>query len=375
MRGKTIMKKVLLLLGVMLTLFFGAKPALAGPSINQRFTTGTQHTTLATTALAQTFMPSVSGLSYVEIQLLDTVADEKVSMAIRHKTGSVWDTGRVASVLNKSVTDGWNTFDFTDITVVKEDVYGIFVTVSGSEPIQTAWMYSDLNGTYPRGNAYVIYNDNGDGLDMSSGDLNFRTYGTEPVEMVDEQTNPGSDKTDDETGEPATQTSNTPTTTTKTAGAAPSASVSASIEPPADLTAEYTEGAKLSWSASSSSDIHGYIVFRTETAGNDYLEVGRTEKTVLEFTDSSANLGKTYYYIVRAFRGTDESANSSEASLATPSEATDTASATTATSVNSNSSNYIIWYLSGVAVLLLLLLAFLIIRRVKLQKNKFTVAE
>jgi hypothetical protein len=75
---------------------------------------------------------------------------------------------------------------------------------------------------------------------------------------------------------------------------------------------------QLSWNASSASDLGGYTVLRSTTNGGPYEIVARGS-TNNSFTDKSANLNKTYYYVVKAVdRSWNSSGNSAPVS-ATPS--------------------------------------------------------
>lgn len=267
--------------------------ALAGPSIDQSYVGGDSPLILDASSVAQTFMPSVTGLSYVEIELGTEGTGQEVAVAIRHKTGSTWDAGRLAFVKQPAIS-GWNTFDFTDITVTKDDLYGIFVT--GTAP--TGWIYSDQEGTYSRGNVYLPFND----MNMPNGDLNFKTWGTSPVEMIDEQDISEQQNSTPETVEvSADQTAGT--------GDAPAAVTSNTIEAPSGLKTKYINGTvSLSWVASKTTNIDGYKVFRSEEKTTAFKEIGKTSKANVEYSDKNNLISqKTYYYFVRAYKGTEES--------------------------------------------------------------------
>jgi hypothetical protein len=53
----------------------------------------------------------------------------------------------------------------------------------------------------------------------------------------------------------------------------------------------------LSWNASTS-QVVGYIVYRSETSGSGYAPLNGTATTALTFTDSTVSAGTTYYYVV-----------------------------------------------------------------------------
>ncbi|MFA6082017.1 MAG: immunoglobulin domain-containing protein [Patescibacteria group bacterium] len=104
-------------------------------------------------------------------------------------------------------------------------------------------------------------------------------------------------------------------------GAAPAAPVS-SINVPSSLTAEDFPGDQggnttLKWKASTSSSINGYMVYRSTTNNTkDFVNVAKTEKTVLQYIDTKADVGTTFYYFVRAYKGTSESKSSNTVSFA-----------------------------------------------------------
>jgi hypothetical protein len=190
------------------------------------------------------------------------------------------------------------------------------------------WWYSDnaaicgpcKAGTYPNGNIWynngVIYEQ----------DFGFKIYSSnmeEPVITPD----PTPDQiTPDPT--PATTPATTPTTTSTPAastplpagvtagsGAAPAAT-STSIKQPTDLVAadvgaDQGGSIKIDWKASITIDIDGYKVFRSIEESKNFKEIAKTEKTILTFTDNSAVIGQKYYYMVRAYKTTKESASTS----------------------------------------------------------------
>lgn len=127
----------------------------------------------------------------------------------------------------------------------------------------------------------------------------------------------------DENTQPADQAAAV-TATDSSAATTPATTTTSSIEKPTQLKAEYSEGAKLTWTASKTTDIDGYILFRSETTGKNYKKSGQTDKSTLIYTDKTAEAGKTYYYVARAYKGTGQSASSNEASLAIPANAAPT---------------------------------------------------
>lgn len=72
----------------------------------------------------------------------------------------------------------------------------------------------------------------------------------------------------------------------------------------------------LTWTLSSDdgSKVTGYRVYRSTTSGGPYDLIGSVNAGVNNYTDATATTGVTYYYVVRATDGTNESSNSNEAS-------------------------------------------------------------
>jgi hypothetical protein len=75
----------------------------------------------------------------------------------------------------------------------------------------------------------------------------------------------------------------------------------------------------LSWSASTSSNITGYNVYRSTTSGGPYTVVNGALVTGTTFTDGSVVAGQTYYYVTTAVdSGSNQSGYSNQAVAAIP---------------------------------------------------------
>lgn len=61
-----------------------------------------------------------------------------------------------------------------------------------------------------------------------------------------------------------------------------------------------THSASLSWTASSSSGVAGYYVYRSTVSGTSYTRITATALNALKFTDGAVSAGQTYYYVVTA---------------------------------------------------------------------------
>lgn len=78
---------------------------------------------------------------------------------------------------------------------------------------------------------------------------------------------------------------------------------------PANLVATANaESVRLNWTASPETDVAGYTIFRSETAGGTYNTIARNI-TTSSFVDNTATLTGTYYYKIKAV---DKSLNSSD---------------------------------------------------------------
>ena len=74
----------------------------------------------------------------------------------------------------------------------------------------------------------------------------------------------------------------------------------------------------LTWAGSTSSDVTQQRIYRSTTAGGPYtLVTTMANNTTTAYTDTGLANFTTYYYVIRAYDATQESANSNQAS-ATP---------------------------------------------------------
>ncbi|MFZ5874913.1 MAG: hypothetical protein ACOYXU_00760, partial [Nitrospirota bacterium] len=96
------------------------------------------------------------------------------------------------------------------------------------------------------------------------------------------------------------------------AAAAPPTGLSA-----ADVAADQGGAIGLTWTPSTDLDVTAQRVYRATVSGGPYtLVTSFANNTTATYTDTGLTNGTTYYYVVRAFDGTQESANSNEASAA-----------------------------------------------------------
>ncbi len=75
----------------------------------------------------------------------------------------------------------------------------------------------------------------------------------------------------------------------------------------------------LSWTASTSTGVVGYNIYRGATSGGPYTKLTASPVAGLAYTDSSVLAGQTYYYVATAVDSSNnESAYSSQASAIVP---------------------------------------------------------
>ena len=72
----------------------------------------------------------------------------------------------------------------------------------------------------------------------------------------------------------------------------------------------------LSWTPSASTDVTEQRLYRATVSGGLYNQIATTTSSTNAYTDPGLTNGTTYYYVVRAFDGTNESVDSNEASAA-----------------------------------------------------------
>lgn len=82
-----------------------------------------------------------------------------------------------------------------------------------------------------------------------------------------------------------------------------------------------THQVTLSWTASVSSGVTAYDVYRSQTAGGPYTQVGTvnvSSSTPTSYIDTSVSAGQTYYYVVTAVGSGGQSGYSSQVSATIP---------------------------------------------------------
>ena len=241
---------------------------------------------------AQTFKPGLPTLNSISVYLGN--GDGSVTLRlIRVATGE--------TVYGEAKGIGaWTWYTFTpgagSVSVFAGEVYEI--NISAGAVSTTQWKLG-TNG-YPNGAAE--YPDL-----VADQDFYFRTYGT-----------PGAS--------PSTSPSVTPTTSAApgsgVVGSAPSANIDTSIKPATDLKAKDESDrsksepkVKLTWTASTTKEIDGNRVYAKKEGEADFALVAEINKDAKEYTDAKVEFDQKYTYMLRAYKGTAESANSNEASV------------------------------------------------------------
>lgn len=77
------------------------------------------------------------------------------------------------------------------------------------------------------------------------------------------------------------------------------------------------QSVRLNWTASSSSGVTGYNVYRGTATGGPYTKIGTA--TGVSYTDSAVGYNTKYYYVTTAVSSGGESSHSNEASVTTTS--------------------------------------------------------
>lgn len=80
-----------------------------------------------------------------------------------------------------------------------------------------------------------------------------------------------------------------------------------------------THAVTVSWTASSSSNVAGYNVYRSTTSNGSYTKINTSLVTGTTYADSAVTAGTTYYYVATAVSSSGvESSYSSQVSAAVP---------------------------------------------------------
>lgn len=280
-----------------------------------------------TTPREQSFIPTQNRLEMVHTWINGPgfAGDQDVKISIlnsaRQSIGSV-----VYSPSFENADPQIRTAEFNPaLTLIPGQTYYIQLDVLyGANNIY--WFYANQS-CYANGTAYG--ESIGDPVE-SAWDFMFQTYGYT-------YTAPSAN---------TTPTDNTPATSTaapapdSTPGVSiPKTTTSSSIKPPTNLNAVYDKEKSLivlNWTASSTSDIDGYIISRSED-NSVFSDLGIVNKNTLSYSDMAIVTEKSYFYKVRAYKATLSSTTTDSISVAVP--ATEIARDENAVDLSSNSTN------------------------------------
>lgn len=258
----------------------------------------------------QAFIPTKNTLDAVGVRVKSEIgATSTVKMEIMDFLTPPFST--IAS-MTKTIgsTEEWVTFDFPDVPMPRSGYVIFLKNVSQNE--HAIWRQN--NGTCdPRGFAIE------EGIPNMSRDFGFAVYAYDSGGSNGNNSGNGSQPPAQNPPSGSSSSGTSPLGTSAGTQRPPAVQTSSAILPPTSLTAKDTEldygGAiDLAWKASVSSDIDGYKVFRRSEGDWEYVEILRLPKTFTKFTDPWAEKDKTYYYMLRSYKGSQESANSNIAS-------------------------------------------------------------
>lgn len=347
------MKKILFSLCACLVLGFYANTARAveGELFASNTVLSPANLTLTATDMrAQTFTATADHLTGFYAYLNDRVnGSTVVAYLINESSGEVIEQ----SSQRMGSGNGWEEFNFNS-PLLKQSVYRVKIlvpTATGVKWVRSGDVYS--GGWYYFGSGPSDY-------DMNS-DLVFQAWGYNNPAVPETQTA-------EATSAPVLSSA-TPAGGLVASAETPSVNTTNSITKPTNLKAVYDQAVNLQWKESATSAIDGYKIFRSESKGGAYGLIGQTAKVTTSYQDKTVLGGKSYYYVVRAYKGSDQSGSSNEASVTVPaadasvSAVEDEAGIVEDSDGYSSNNNYLLWALGIVALTMSLVLLLIIKRR------------
>lgn len=205
--------------------------------------------------------------------------------------------------------ESYTIIDIPPVNMVPNARYTMYATASSPY----AYWLAKMSDVYPRGTAII------DSVADSGVDFVFATFGyndtpppqPDPIPSVDVSPNiDGGDAAPDaSSAQASTDTTSTSTSTSSTSIAVPSGLTATAVS-------EGTAGLiNLTWTASKTTDLTGYRIYRSVEETKGFTEIGTTDKKTMTFVDDKAVANQLYFYIVRAYKDTSESKNSNVASV------------------------------------------------------------
>ena len=227
----------------------------------------------------------------------------------------------------------------TDVPVKVEIVregYGVISSATQTIPNNPAWVTFDLPNAYTPLGMYGIkvydadpnkkavwHYGNGDCYDRGfavwdntghlEADFRFATYG------YDVGGNTPNEESEESVPADSQSTASSSIGVSQGNGSAPASTTLSSISAPSNLVASDVFGDRggaiqLNWNVSPTSTIDGYKIFRSSSETGGFTNIGQTFKGVTMYVDANAPKDQTFYYFVRAYKGSSESASSNIAS-------------------------------------------------------------
>lgn len=217
-------------------------------------------------------------------------------------TFGIWDNSFTTKLYETVVTinaPGTKDISFAPITVVPGNNYNLHFNQSTTG--QESWRYSTSVLCNTHGNATM-----GDSQDANVKDFFFTTWGYNASSGSQEQAADQSSSDQSSSNQTAQDAANQKPATTTSSTIAALTSLKA-----VDVPNDNGGAIQINWIASTTTDIDGYKIFRSTTNGDaDFLSIAQVTKDSPSYVDQKATTGQKYYYFARAYKGTDESADS-----------------------------------------------------------------
>ena len=339
----------------------GSKPAMAESTIADQECTYVGDETSFTTirnddAYGQTFVvKNVGQITTIKLLLGAYPGDFNgtITVSLTRLSDSQTFTGQTLDFSASPMLypyDTWYTFQFgsqAPKVSIGEKLRINIINSSGSW-----YQFFEINTNLSNCNTSGSITENG--VENDFYDFNFQVIGYPPTPVAADVSN------DNPAGT---------TTSSNGSSVAPATKTSSSIKSPSNLVALYEadkNDIKLTWSKSSSTNITGYRIFRSEQKATGFNKVGEVNKDIVEYADNKNLIAeKTYYYFVRAIKDNEESASSNTVEIAIPKTVApvinqaDT-SQVSAFNPTAKTNNWAFWIICSLSLLVLLLILLLI---------------
>jgi hypothetical protein len=256
--------------------------------------------------VGQTFRPTGDKITHASVLVNGGGSSTTINMEIKNA-----DTNAHIASSSSFVGSGssWIAFSFSGQALVPDGRYVMYLTTDSN----TAYWYRQ-GDTYSRGYGIVEGVQLAQDFDFTEWSAPYPGGGGEPGAA----SSPSVTASTVSQPTPAADQSNV----ASTSNSAPNTNTDSSIKAPSELkisnsATDDKPSLKLDWKKFDTSDIDGYKVFRSDD-DKIFKEVGQTKKTELIFTDVTVSSEKTYYYYVRSYKGSKQSANSNTVFLTVP---------------------------------------------------------